>query len=78
MDGDSRLAVVESELKRAQGDLVELAARLAAVEERFAMLRTSFEVLQTRVGMYAAVGAVAGGALVSVLMDAVRAYLKIP
>ncbi len=75
MDGDSRLAVVESELKRAQGDIAELMDRLATVEERFAQLRTSFEVLQTRVGMYAAVGAVAGGAVMSVLMDVVSKWI---
>ncbi len=78
MEDDARLAVVESELRRAQEDLEHLATRLAGLEEKFGSLRTSFEVLQTRVGMYAAMGAVIGGALMSVLMDAIRAYMHLP
>lgn len=77
MDDETQVAVLGSELRRAQADITGLAAQVAAVREEQALLRTQFEVMRTRVAMYAAVGASIGGALLSVILDALTKYLRV-
>ncbi len=78
MDGDARVAVLESELRRAQEDIAELKELVAALQEGQARMKTNFEVLKTRVGMYAAVGAAIGGALLGQIKDMLAAGLHLP
>ena len=77
MEGETRLAVLESELKRAQSDVGRLEARMTGLEEEQGLLRTHFEVLKTRVALYAAVGASIGGSLLTLVLDALRTYLPV-
>ena len=77
MEGEAKLAVLESELKRAQTDVGRLEARVIGLEEEQGLLRTNFEVLKTRVAFYAALGASIGGSMLTLLLDALRAYLPL-
>lgn len=51
-------------------------ARLAALEEKMASLRTDFEVLKSRVAMYAGLGAALGGIAVNVLSGWISQWVK--
>ncbi len=51
-------------------------ARLAALEEKMAGLRTDFEVLKSRVAMYAGLGAALGGIAVNVASTVISQWLR--
>lgn len=51
-------------------------ARLQALEEKFAALRTDFEVLKSQVAMYAGLGAALGGVAVNVLASVIPQWVR--
>ncbi len=71
-DHEREHAQVRSERER--GDAMR-DARLAALEEKFAGLRTDFEVLKSRVAMYAGLGAALGGIAVNVLSGVISQWI---
>ncbi len=77
MDQDARVAVLTERMTRLEAEVGQLRERLLTIEDRIALIRTDLAVLTTRVGIYAAGGALVGGALVSLLMDAVGSYFHI-
>ncbi|MGE5138300.1 MAG: hypothetical protein ACM3JD_02455 [Rudaea sp.] len=77
MTEEVRVAVLENRINRLERDRIGDEKRVQVLEDKLDLLRTNFEVLQARVTIYAAMGAVAGGALFSVAADVIRAYLAI-
>ncbi len=77
MSEEVRVAVLESRMDRLESDHRGGEQRLAALEDKLDLLRMHFEVLQARVTIYAAMGAVAGGPLFSIAADVIRSYLNI-
>ncbi len=77
MTEEVRVAVLENRINRLERDRIGDEKRVQALEDKLGLLHTNFEVLQARVTIYAAMGAVAGGALFSVAADLIRAYLTI-
>ncbi len=76
----ARVCVLERRLddhEREHGkDDAERDARLTALEEKMSSLRTDFEVLKSRVAMYAGLGAALGGIAVNVLSGIISQWLK--
>lgn len=82
LDFQARVCVLERRLDdhaREHGrDDAARDARLQTLEDKSAGLRTDFEVLKSRVAMYAALGAAVGGLAVNLLSGALAAWLKLP
>ncbi len=75
MDIEERVATLEADSRNRVLECQRCENRLTVLEGAFAQLRTDVRVLETRVAMYAAGGALAGGILVSVARDLISKYL---
>ncbi len=76
MDEESRLAVLEEQVRRLDQERVRQQQEIEGLKTGLALVRQEVAVVVTRVGTIAGFGALVGGAIVAVIVFAVEMWLK--
>ncbi len=64
------LAVLEEKVTRLESEMGLLRGRMLTLEDRLQTALTEIAVLKVRVGLYAGLGAVVGGAIMTLILNA--------
>ncbi len=75
MDQESQVAVLEDRVTHLEADMCLLRGRMLTLEERVQTALTEIAVLKVRVGLYAGLGAVVGGAVMTLILNALGRFL---
>ena len=70
MDHESLVAVLEDRVTRLESEMGLLRGRMLTLEDRLQTALTEIAVLKVRVGLYAGLGAVVGGAIMTLILNA--------
>ncbi len=76
MDEQSQLCVLEERVSNLQQEVRAQRAEIDGLKGGLAIVQRELAVLASRVGIYAALGAVAGGGLISLIIFGIETWLK--